>query len=113
VVLDGDGQVGTANAAPGPLTWRQDLTLSGYNTLALGINYEPLLRWRKDDAQALLQRTTWPIAATVSGAHRSAARAAAVRAGSNDPMQTRSSACARIPRPAAGTSPRRSRARRA
>ncbi|MDF2604911.1 heme lyase CcmF/NrfE family subunit [Sphingomonas sp.] len=25
----------------------------------------PLLRWRKDDAQALLQRMTWPIAATV------------------------------------------------
>lgn len=25
----------------------------------------PLLRWRKDDAQALVQRMTWPIAATV------------------------------------------------
>ena len=29
----------------GPLHWRQDWDLSGYNTLALGIWYESLLRW--------------------------------------------------------------------
>ncbi|NCO90485.1 MAG: hypothetical protein COZ06_12715 [Armatimonadetes bacterium CG_4_10_14_3_um_filter_66_18] len=28
-----------------PLTWRQDFDLSGYNTLALGIWYEALMRW--------------------------------------------------------------------
>jgi predicted dehydrogenase len=28
-----------------PLTWRQDFDLSGYNTLAMGIWYEALMRW--------------------------------------------------------------------
>lgn len=28
-----------------PLTWRQDFDLSGYNTMAMGIWYEALMRW--------------------------------------------------------------------
>jgi predicted dehydrogenase len=28
-----------------PLSWRQDFSLSGYNTLAMGIWYEALMRW--------------------------------------------------------------------
>jgi predicted dehydrogenase len=42
-----------ANAGPGPLSWRQDLALSGYNTMALGILFEPLLRWREGEVRVL------------------------------------------------------------
>jgi predicted dehydrogenase len=31
--------------AEGPLTWRQDADVSGYNALAMGIWYESLMRW--------------------------------------------------------------------
>jgi len=33
-----------------PLTWRQDIELSGHNTLTLGIYYEAVLRWMDADA---------------------------------------------------------------
>jgi predicted dehydrogenase len=31
------------------LTWRQDIELSGHNTLTLGIYYEAVLRWMRED----------------------------------------------------------------
>ncbi|MCF7686745.1 MAG: Gfo/Idh/MocA family oxidoreductase [Cephaloticoccus sp.] len=34
-----------------PLTWRQDIELSGHNTLTLGIYYEAVLRWMGADAK--------------------------------------------------------------
>lgn len=34
-----------------PLTWRQDIELSGHNTLTLGIYYEAVLRWMQADVQ--------------------------------------------------------------
>lgn len=42
-----------ANAAS-PLSWRQDATLSGVNTLTVGIYYEMLGRWIADDPQRIL-----------------------------------------------------------
>lgn len=39
---------GNADSAA-PLTWRQDFELSGYNTMALGIFYEAVLRWMQED----------------------------------------------------------------
>lgn len=36
-----------------PLSWRQDIELSGYNTLTLGIYYEIVLRWLKRDPVGL------------------------------------------------------------
>lgn len=39
--------------AAAPLSWRQDVDLSGCNTLSLGINYEPLLRWLDQDAEVV------------------------------------------------------------
>ena len=60
----------------GPLSWRQDWELSGYNALTLGIWYEALLRWigpatkvmamtktavtRRRDAQGLMRTVTVP-----------------------------------------------------
>jgi predicted dehydrogenase len=49
-----------------PISWRQDVALSGVNTLTLGIYYEMLARWIADDPQRVLasrsiftsQRTT-------------------------------------------------------
>jgi len=38
-----------------PLSWRQDVALSGYNTLTLGILHETLLRWAPPPAQVLAQ----------------------------------------------------------
>lgn len=32
-----------------PITWRQDFSLSGVNTLTLGIHYEMVLRWLRED----------------------------------------------------------------
>ena len=59
-----------------PLTWRQDADLSGFNTLALGIFYETLMRWvgpatrvmamtkvnvpRRKDADGLMRSVTVP-----------------------------------------------------
>ncbi len=34
-----------------PLTWRQDIALSGHNTLSMGIYYEAVLRWMGEDVQ--------------------------------------------------------------
>jgi len=36
-----------------PLTWRQDKQISGVNTMALGICYEPLLRWFEGDGEVV------------------------------------------------------------
>src|SRR5207248_3924914 len=38
-----------------PLSWRQDVTLSGYNMLTLGILHETLLRWVPPPVQVLAQ----------------------------------------------------------
>jgi predicted dehydrogenase len=74
-----------------PLNWRQDLTLSGKNTLYLGIYYEMALRWlgrgvtslvadaaiftkeRKDEEQ-VPQPTTIPESITVLGSYADGAR---------------------------------------
>lgn len=74
-----------------PLTWRQDLTLSGRNTLHLGIYYEMALRWlgrgvssviadaaiftkeRKDD-EGVPEPTTIPESVTVLGTYADGAR---------------------------------------
>jgi predicted dehydrogenase len=67
-----------------PLSWRQDLTLSGKNTLYLGICYEMVLRWlgrgvsalvadaaifsrERKDAEGVPQTTTIPESLTVLG----------------------------------------------
>lgn len=34
-----------------PMTWRQDIALSGHNTLTLGIYYEAVLRWMDEDVR--------------------------------------------------------------
>ena len=39
---------GNADAST-PMTWRQDFELSGFNTMALGIFYEAVLRWMQED----------------------------------------------------------------
>ena len=36
-----------------PISWRQEQCISGVNTMALGIFYEPLLRWLPGDAEVL------------------------------------------------------------
>lgn len=42
----------SGNADPStPMTWRQDFELSGYNTMALGIFYEAVLRWMQEDVK--------------------------------------------------------------
>ena len=41
---------GSADAST-PMTWRQDFDLSGYNTMALGIFYEAVLRWMQEDVK--------------------------------------------------------------
>ncbi len=74
-----------------PLSWRQDLTLSGKNTLYLGIYYEMALRWlghgvtsviadaaiytkeRKDD-EGVPEPTTIPESLTVLGNYADGAR---------------------------------------
>jgi predicted dehydrogenase len=38
-----------------PLSWRQDLALSGYNMLALGILHETLMRWAPPPTRVLAQ----------------------------------------------------------
>src|SRR5437588_8060490 len=38
-----------------PLSWRQDVTLSGYNMLTLGIAHETLLRWAPSPVQVQAQ----------------------------------------------------------
>jgi len=38
-----------------PLSWRQDLALSGFNMLTLGIVHETLLRWAPSPARVLAQ----------------------------------------------------------
>jgi predicted dehydrogenase len=38
-----------------PLSWRQDVTLSGYNMLGLGILHETLLRWAPPPVRVLAQ----------------------------------------------------------
>jgi predicted dehydrogenase len=69
-----------------PLTWRQDLTLSGKNTLYLGIYYEMVLRWlgrgvtslvadaaifskERKDEEGVPQPTTIPESVTVLGSY--------------------------------------------
>jgi predicted dehydrogenase len=37
--------------ASAPLTWRQDIELSGHNTLSMGIYYEAVLRWMDEDVK--------------------------------------------------------------
>ena len=46
-VCDGHGRAGegTFIDTEGPMHWRQDRDLSGYNTLSLGIWYETVMRW--------------------------------------------------------------------
>lgn len=39
-----------------PMNWRQDKTLSGNNTLMLGIYYEPILRWFSERPERVLAR---------------------------------------------------------
>jgi predicted dehydrogenase len=47
---------GAALADPAaPLSWRQDVTLSGYNMLTLGIVHETLLRWVPQPIRVLAQ----------------------------------------------------------
>ncbi|OAI55112.1 hypothetical protein AYO44_02945 [Planctomycetaceae bacterium SCGC AG-212-F19] len=47
---------GAALADPaGPLSWRQDLTLSGFNMLQLGILHETLMRWVPPPIRVLAQ----------------------------------------------------------
>jgi len=50
-----------------PMTWRQDQTLSGHNTLTLGIYYEAVRRWMGEDATVVsadaavfTARRAWP-----------------------------------------------------
>ncbi len=50
-----------------PMTWRQDETLSGHNTLMLGIYYEAVRRWMGEDATVVsadaavfTPRRAWP-----------------------------------------------------
>jgi predicted dehydrogenase len=54
-----DVQVSWLNAAladpVAPLSWRQDAALSGYNTLALGIVHETVLRWAPKPVRVLAQ----------------------------------------------------------
>ncbi|HEX7630840.1 MAG TPA: hypothetical protein VF388_01800, partial [Lacunisphaera sp.] len=69
-----------------PLSWRQDLTLSGKNTLYLGIYYEMVLRWldqgvtslvadaaifskERKDEEGVPQPTTIPESVTVLGSY--------------------------------------------
>jgi predicted dehydrogenase len=69
-----------------PLSWRQDLTLSGKNTLYLGIYYEMVLRWldrgvtslvadaaifskERKDEEGVPQPTTIPESLTVLGSY--------------------------------------------
>ena len=39
-----------------PMNWRQDKTLSGHNTLMLGIYYEPILRWFSERPERVLAK---------------------------------------------------------
>ncbi|MBL9214920.1 MAG: Gfo/Idh/MocA family oxidoreductase [Opitutaceae bacterium] len=81
---------GVADSAQ-PLSWRQDLTLSGKNTLHLGIYYEMILRWlgrgvtslvadaaiftkERRDEDGVPQTTTIPESLTVLGAYADGAR---------------------------------------
>jgi len=74
-----------------PLTWRQDLTLSGKNTLYLGIYYEMALRWlghgvtsviadaaiftkERKDEEGVPEPTTIPESVTVLGTYADGAR---------------------------------------
>ncbi len=74
-----------------PLSWRQDLTLNGKNTLYLGIYYEMALRWlgrgvtslsadgaiftkERRDEDGVPQTTTIPESITVSGKYEDGAR---------------------------------------
>ena len=74
-----------------PLTWRQDLTLSGKNTLYLGIYYEMALRWlghgvnsvvadaaiftkERKDEEGVPEPTTIPESLTVLGSYADGAR---------------------------------------
>lgn len=74
-----------------PLTWRQDLTLSGRNTLHLGIYYEMALRWlghgvtsviadaaiftkERKDEEGVPEPTTIPESVTVLGNYADGAR---------------------------------------
>lgn len=74
-----------------PLTWRQDLTLSGKNTLHLGIYYEMALRWlghgvtsviadaaiftkERKDEEGVPEPTTIPESVTVLGNYADGAR---------------------------------------
>lgn len=74
-----------------PLSWRQDLSLSGKNTLYLGIYYEMALRWlghgvsslvaeaaifapERKSAEGAIQTTTIPESVTVLGHYAQGAR---------------------------------------
>lgn len=74
-----------------PMSWRQDLTLSGKNTMFLGIYYEMALRWlgrgvktlmadaaiftkQRQNEQGALQPATIPESLTVLGAYEDGAR---------------------------------------
>ena len=74
-----------------PLSWRQDLMLSGKNTLYLGIYYEMILRWlgrgvsslvadaviftkERKDEEAVPQATTIPESVSVLGSYNDGAR---------------------------------------
>lgn len=74
-----------------PLSWRQNLTLNGKNTLYLGIYYEMVLRWlgrgvttlmadtaiftrQRKDEEDVLQPTTIPESVTVLGNYADGAR---------------------------------------
>lgn len=74
-----------------PLSWRQDLTLSGKNTLYLGIYYEMILRWlgrgitslvadaaifmkERKDEDAVPQPTTIPESVSILGSYDDGAR---------------------------------------
>ena len=75
----------------GPLSWRQDLTINGKNTLYLGIYYEMALRWlgrgvttlvadaaiftkERKDVDEVPQSTTIPESVTVLGNYTDGAR---------------------------------------
>lgn len=81
---------GLADSAQ-PLNWRQDITLSGKNTLYLGIYYEMALRWlgrgitslvadaaiftkERKDEEEVPQPTTIPESITVLGSYSDGAR---------------------------------------
>ncbi len=56
----------------GPLNWRQDQELSGYNTLTMGIWYESLMRWVGSATRVLAMTKVWvPKRRDASGSFRS------------------------------------------